>query len=83
MIDQILQDVRFAIRSLRRRPLVTGVAVVSLALGIGVNTVIFSVFERLLLRTVSAPAADDLVNVMAPGLKPGGRSTGNAGGRMR
>ena len=80
MIDQILQDVRLAIRSLHRRPLVTGVAVASLALGIGVNTVIFSVFERMLLRTVSAPASNDLVNVIAPGLKPGGRSTGNAGG---
>jgi predicted permease len=80
VLDPLLQDVRYATRSLRRRPLVTAVAVLSLALGIGVNTTIFSVFERLLLREVHAPAAADIVNVIAPGPKPGGRSTGNAGG---
>jgi predicted permease len=80
MLDAVRQDLRYAIRSLRRRPLITAVAVLSLALGIGVNTVIFSVFERLLLRKVQAPAAEDIVNVIAPGPKPGGRSTGNAGG---
>ena len=80
MTDQIVQDLRYAVRSLARRPLITGVAVVSLALGIGVNTTIFSVFERLLLRQVAASEPDRLVNLTSAGPKPGGRQTGNAGG---
>lgn len=47
MIGNLWQDVRHALRGLTRRPLVSGVAVVSLALGIGVNSAIFSAFERL------------------------------------
>jgi len=55
------------------------VAVLSLALGIGVNTAIFSVFERLLLRRLPVPAAGQIVNVTSPGPKPGSRSTSNSG----
>lgn len=80
MADQIPQDLRDTLRTLRRQPLVAAVAVVSLALGLGVNTTIFAVFERLLLRTVQAPSAAAIVNVIAPGPKPGGRSTSGGGG---
>ncbi len=55
------------------------VAVLSLALGIGVNTAIFSVFERLLLRRLPVPAAGQIVNVTSPGPKPGSRSTSDSG----
>jgi len=81
MIDTFWQDVRYAARSLTRRPLVTSVAVLSLSLGIGVNTAIFSVFERFILRELPVPAPDELVNLVSPGPKPGNRSTGSAGGR--
>ncbi len=57
----------------------TTVAVLSLALGIGVNTAIFSVFERMLLRRLQVPAADEIVNVTSPGPKPGSRSTSDSG----
>ena len=75
----MLQDFRYALRSLASRPLMATVAVLSLALGIGVNTAIFSVFERMLLRRLPVPAASQIVNVISPGPKPGSRSTSDSG----
>ena len=80
MGDSLLQDIRYAIRSLLTRPLITSVAVLSLALGIGVNTAIFSVFERLLLRQLPVPAPQDIVHVTSPGPKPGFTSSSDGGG---
>jgi predicted permease len=77
----MLQDLRYGIRSLMRRPLVTSVAVLSLALGIGVNTAIFSVFDRLLLRTLPVSSPGDIVVVASPGPRPGNNSSGDGGGR--
>ena len=71
----MLQDLRYAIRALTRRPLVTSVAVLSLALGIGVNSAIFSLFDRLILRRLPVPSPHEIVLVTSPGPKPGGRST--------
>src|SRR5688572_25040492 len=76
---RMLQDIRYAIRSLMRRPLVTGVAVLSLALGIGVNTAIFSVFDRLLLGRLPVQAPGDLVVLSSPGPRPGWNSSGDGG----
>jgi hypothetical protein len=75
----MLQDVRYAVRALLRRPLVTCVAVLSLALGIGVNSAIFSLFDRLILRRLPVPSPDEIVLVTSPGPRPGSRSTGGAG----
>ena len=75
----MLQDFRYALRSLASRPLMATVAVLSLALGIGVNTAIFSVFERMLLRRLPVPAASQIVNVISPGPKRGSRSTSDSG----
>lgn len=57
------QDVRVAMRSLLRMPVVTSVAVLSLALGIGANTAIFSIIDGLLLRGLPVTAPDRLVTV--------------------
>ena len=74
-----MSDIRYAFRALAQRPLLTAVAVLSLSLGIGVNTAIFSMFEQLLLRRLPAPAPDEIVLVTSPGPHPGGRDTSNAG----
>ena len=76
----MLQDIRYVARSLASRPLITSVAVLSLALGIGVNTAIFSVFDRLLLRTLPVPSPDEIVHVTSPGPRPGSQSSGDGGG---
>jgi predicted permease len=55
-----MQDLRFAIRSLRATPIVTAVAVVSLALGVGANTAIFSIVNGLLLRPLPVKDPDRL-----------------------
>jgi predicted permease len=75
----VIQDIRHAVRALRARPLVSAVAVLSLALGIGVNSAIFSVADSLLLRRLPVPAPEGIVSVVAPGLRPGPTSTGDAG----
>jgi predicted permease len=64
MIDPWLHDIRFALRLLRRSPLFTTTAVLSLAIGIGANTTIFSVASAMLLRPMPGLAeADRLVDV--------------------
>ena len=66
-------------RTLFRAPLVTAVAIVSLALGIGANVAIFSLFEQLLLRPLPVHQPERLVNLLAPGPKPGSQSMNEAG----
>lgn len=78
-LGEVRQDVRFALRLLWRRPAFTAVAVVTLALGIGANTAIFSVFEQVLLRPLPVTDAAALVNLAAPGIKPGSDSCNEAG----
>jgi predicted permease len=75
-----MQNLKLAIRRLRSSPFVTTVAVVSLALGIGANAAIFSIFNEMLLRPLPVVDPGQLVNLEAPGPKPGSQSCGNAGG---
>jgi putative ABC transport system permease protein len=58
------QDVRYAVRTLLKNPLFTLIAVFALALGIGANTAIFTVADRVLLRPMPYRDADRLVNVV-------------------
>jgi hypothetical protein len=68
-----------ALRGLFKNPLVTIVAIVSLALGIGANAAIFSLFDRMLLRALPVQEPGRLVNLSAPGPKHGSQSSNNAG----
>ncbi|HEY7288836.1 MAG TPA: ABC transporter permease [Vicinamibacterales bacterium] len=72
-------NLKLALRSLFKSPFVTGVAIVSLALGIGANTAIFSLFNQVLLRPLAVPEPNRLVNIGAPGPKPGSNDCGQAG----
>ena len=73
-------NLKHAFRTLFKAPFVTAVAIVSLALGIGANAAIFSVFNQILLRPLPVRESSTLVNLSAPGPKPGSQSCTNAGG---
>ena len=65
------RNVLLAVRTLLKTPGVTSVALVSLALGVGANAAIFSLFNQLLLRPLPVTEPERLVNLGAPGPKPG------------
>jgi predicted permease len=74
-----MSNLRLALRTLFKAPFVTAVAILSLALGIGANSAIFSLFNQLLLRPLPVRAPEELVNLANPGPKPGSQSCGQAG----
>src|SRR5207247_6589356 len=64
-IEDFIRDLRYALRTLRRSPGFTAIVVISLALGIGANTAIFSVIDGLMLRTLPVRDAQQLVELQA------------------
>jgi putative ABC transport system permease protein len=60
-IDQLLLDARFGLRQLARSPLVASVTVLTLAIGIGLNTAVFSLVNAVLLRPLPYPESERLV----------------------
>src|SRR4029453_17350614 len=70
---------RSALRTLLKTPFITLVAVASLALGIGANTAIYSIFDQVLRRPLPVSEPRRLVNFGAPAPKPGSTSCNQAG----
>src|SRR5262245_57702542 len=63
-LDDVGRDVRYAVRMLRRSPVFAAVAMITLGLGIGATTTIYSVVDTILLRPLPFPHADRLVRVV-------------------
>ena len=75
-----MRNLKLAFRTLFKTPFITAVAVLSIALGIGANAAIFSLFEQMLLRPLPVKEPDRLVNFWGPGPKPGAQISSDAGG---
>ena len=74
-----MRTLKLAFRTLAKAPIVTSVAIVSLALGIGANTAIYSLFDQMLLRSLPVEEPGLLVNLANPGPKPGSQWCGDIG----
>src|SRR5207247_1065273 len=64
LLEDLVQDVRYGVRQLRRSPGFTTVAVLTLSLGMGANTAIFSLINALFLRLLPVRDPSNLVQVM-------------------
>ncbi|MEO8026118.1 MAG: ABC transporter permease [Bryobacteraceae bacterium] len=78
-MDSLWIDFRYALRGLRRAPLFACVAILSLALGIGANTAIFSLIDQVVLRPLPVKNPDELVIVKSPGPRVGHMSADEDG----
>src|SRR5262245_37480745 len=74
-----MTSLKLAFRTLFKTPFVTAIAIVSLALGIGANAAMFSTFHQMLLESLNVPRPAELINLSAPGPKPGSQSCGQPG----
>ncbi len=77
-----MRRIRFALRSLAKAPLLSTVVVLSLGLGIGVNTAIFSLLHQVVLSSLPIPHPEELVLLTSPGDLKNGRTSNNDSGGM-
>ncbi len=79
-MDTIWQDLRYGFRMLAKNPGLAAVAFLTIALGIGANTAIFSITDQVLFRSLPVVRPQELVILQSPGPKPGRtRSDGDPG----
>lgn len=76
VVENLIQDLRYAARTLPRSATFTTIAILSLALGIGATSAVFSIADALLLRPLSVPRPNEVVTLIssAPGVRIGGQS---------
>jgi putative ABC transport system permease protein len=75
LIESLFQDIRYSLRIFARTPVITGVAILSLALGIGANTAIFSLINSVMLRLLPVQRPEELVQVLRANSSGGGEGT--------
>jgi putative ABC transport system permease protein len=75
MLETIVQDLKYGIRQLRHQPSFSVVAILTLALGIGVSTALFSVIDAALLRPLPYPNPEELVTISVEEIRPDGRKS--------
>lgn len=71
-VERLWRNVRYAVRQLRRNPVFTTIAVLSLALGIGANTAVFTLLDQLVLRLLPVREPERLVMIWSTGPNLGG-----------
>ena len=78
MLANLLQDLRYSLHGFALRPVFAATVVLTLALGIGVNVAVFSLYDQIMLRKLEVSRPDELVNLSGGG---GGlnRTTNNQG----
>src|SRR5690606_41774542 len=77
MLDDLFSDLRYAARSLARAPMLTAAAILTIALGVGINAGIFTVLNGVLFRDLPAPDAHELVSIRQ--YPTGGRDKARSG----
>src|ERR1700729_2728582 len=63
LLESVFQDVSYALRTMRRTPMLTAAAIISLGLGIGANTAIFSLIDTIMLRSLPVRSPQELVQL--------------------